>query len=481
MVSCTWNTMKLGHTELAYCRLDAAVERFLECHLYHLILKSSNGTQHCAHGKLCCVRTGPACRDGGFVWCGCDVFARERPFLQFSLESLSPFGADDFGWVSHFAICLWDLYNLSWWHTWNSSAKRAVFWSWPRGEYTPAQNVSIGDRRSMWKLLPRVRKNTALSVWLSDVCCIRWTRLIFASSFSWCGRRRVWWSHPPLSALSHSFTCRNCDCLHFHLVGIQILDAWCAGDMAPEWRPQLGCHFEFSLLLIFFFAPSLSLSLYTQILLMPWKPKTMIHVKDSLPMGLPGYCTKSLVCRWGCRPANLWMKALWFPSIMVLMQMLWFGISASRWRWGNRQHPVLTVFVKRSISSRYSIDASMLHEMFSEVICTSCMEQYYSVVPLTYGMGGAWLIHWYVIQKERTNEEKASYLYIESKRLSHEASQHGTWEVRMGIQDSCYSWLEACVGAPQSRRHPYHGCTPSNFWMCWILLSLPRFAGWAPW
>lgn len=31
------------------------------------------------------------------LWCGCDVFVRERPFLQFSLESLSLFGADDDG------------------------------------------------------------------------------------------------------------------------------------------------------------------------------------------------------------------------------------------------------------------------------------------------------------------------------------------------------------------------------------------------
>ncbi len=136
-------------------------------------------------------------------------------------------------------------------------------------------------------------------------------------------------------------------------------------SFSPRWHTDFGCmvcwrhgsgmttaiglpFWVLSSLDFFFFSLSLSLSLslYTQLFLMPWKSKRMIHVKDSLlPMGLPGYCTKSLVCRWGCRPANLWMKDLWFPLIMVLMQMLWFGISASRWRWGNRQLPVLTVFV----------------------------------------------------------------------------------------------------------------------------------------
>ena len=36
---------------------------------------------------------------------------------------------------------------------------------------------------------------------------------------------------------------------------------------------------------------------------------------------------------------------------------------------------------------------------------------------------------------------------------------------------------EACLGAPQSRRHPHHGCTPSNFSMCRILFGLPWLAG----
>ena len=193
------------------------------------------------------------------LWCGCDVFVRERPFLQFSLESLSLFGADDDGWVSILPFAS-ETYIISWWHTWGIVPPKglAVFWSWPE------VNILSSTKRIHWwcEIYCQLSNEILLyhcaswmsAVWIADSDWFFKT-IFFFLLFLVFFRRRVWWSHLPLSALSHSFTCRNGHFVQFHLVFIEIfgcyarLETWLRNDH-PNWTAILSSLFSWYSILL---------------------------------------------------------------------------------------------------------------------------------------------------------------------------------------------------------------------------------------